>query len=191
MKSLTLPSKITIDGIDYAVNTDFLVWIEIGNIISSRDFNPYEKTAKILKLCYRDTLPPTIKKALDGILNFYRGGKEPSKITDQSSVVPVIDFTEDFGLIAAAFLHDYKIDLWENSLHWWKFRDLFSGLNEENKIVKIMGYRGINIGEIKNKDQKQFYKKMKSLYRLKDNRSQPEKEQDMLDKLSGIYEEVK
>ena len=190
MKGLELPTKISIDGIDYAVNTDFKIWIEIGDIISKKEFNPFEKTAKILRLCYTSSLPPTLEKALSGVLEFYRGDKEPEKTTPSSSA-PIIDFSEDFGLISSAFYHDYKIDLWEENLHWWKFRHLFSGLDEENKIVKIMGYRSINLSDIKNKEQKQFYKKMKDLYRLKDNRSQQEKEQDMLDKLSGIFEEVK
>lgn len=190
MNNLELPSKITIDGIDYAVNTDFKTWIEIGDIISNRDYNPFDKTVRILKLCYTSSLPTTLEKALNGILEFYRGTKISQKSNNAPSI-PVIDFLEDFGLIAAAFYHDYKIDLWQDYLHWWQFRHLFSGLSEENKIIKIMGYRGINIGDIKNKEQKQFYKKMKDLYRLKDYRSPAEQEQDMLDKISGIFEEVK
>ncbi len=191
MKRLNLSEEITIDGVDYAVNTDFRVWIEIGSIISSGDYNPFEKTVKILKLCYTSALPPTLEKALDGILEFYRGANSQVKPKAPVSDMPVIDFLEDFGMIASAFYHDYRIDLWKDNLHWWKFRELFAGLDEENRIIKIMGFRGINIGEIENKEQKKFYRKMKSLYRLEDNRSQPEKEQDMIDKLTSIFEEVK
>ena len=51
-----------------------------------------------------------------------------------------------------------------------------------------MGYRAINIGDIKDKEQKKFYKKMKSLYSLPDNRSEEEKEIEMLEKLNSIFE---
>lgn len=191
MKKFILPKEITIDGIGYAVNTDFKVWIEIGDIISDKDCNPFEKAVNILKLCYTSSLPPTLDKALAGIMEFYCGKETSEKSTVSLSDVPVIDFSADFGFVASAFYHDYRIDLWEDPLHWWKFRDLFLGLSEENRIVKIMGYRGINIGEIENKEQKKFYRKMKALYKLKDTRSESKIEQDMLNKLSDIFEEVK
>lgn len=187
----SLPEKISIDGIFYAVNTDFRIWIEIGNIISSKELNPFEKTEQILKLSYKDTLPPTLEKSLQGIIEFYRCGKSIDNTSEKcSSDMPVIDFTQDFEMIAAAFLHDYNIDLWYESIHWWKFRALFSALGNDNKIVKIMGYRAVNIGDIQNKEQKKFYRKMKSLYKLKDPRTPEEKENDMLIKLNSIFEEV-
>lgn len=188
---LFLPDKICIDGIFYAVNTDFRVWIETGNIISSKELNIFEKTARILKLCYKDTLPPTLEKSMQGITEFYSPAHFREKSAKKHGAdMPVIDFSEDIDMIAAAFLHDYNIDLWENNMHWWKFRALFSALSEENRIIKVMGYRGVNIGDIKDREQKKFYRKMKALYKLKDNRTPEEKEYDMLEKLNTVFEEV-
>ena len=187
----SLPQGISIDGIFYTVNTDFKVWIEIANIISSKELNIFEKAEKSLALCYKESLPDTFSNAINGMFEFYRCGKIPANPEKTSAFAkPVIDLIEDRDMIAAAFLHDYNIDLFSTPMHWWEFKALLSSLSEDNKIVKIMGYRAINIADIKDKEQKKFYKKMKSLYSLPDNRSEEEKEMEMLEKLNMIFEEV-
>jgi len=42
----------------------------------------------------------------------------------------------------------------------------FKALKEDNEIVKIMGYRAVDLGKIKDKEQKAYYKKMKDLYKI-------------------------
>ena len=187
----SLPEGISIDGIFYTVNTDFKIWLEISNIIFSKELNVFEKAEKALALCYKDSLPKTFNSAIGGMFEFYKCGKEPIKNNSSSTFEkPVIDLIHDSDMITAAFLHDYNIDLFKTSLHWWEFKALLSSHSEDNKIVKIMGYRSINIGDIKDKEQKKFYKKMKALYSLPDNRSEEEKEIEMLEKLNSIFEEV-
>ncbi len=183
-----LPYGICIDGVNYAVNTDFRVWIEIGNTICSREIDIFKKLERILVLAYKENLPQNLESAVEGIIEFYRCGEEKSGGAENE--IPIVDFSDDAGMIAAGFLHDYKIDLFEENLHWWKFRYLFLALGSENMIMKVMGYRAVNLSDIKDKDQKQFYRKMKKLYKLKDNRSREEMEIDMLSKLGGIFEEV-
>ena len=186
----TLPENVCIDGVSYAVNTDFRVWIEIGNIISSGELNLFEKIEKILTCCYSEKLPPNLEKAMNGISWFYRCAKEEKGGKDAGCDMPVIDFSQDSDMICAAFLHDYGIDLWREKIHWWQFKALLLSLNEENKIMKVMGYRAVNLGDISGKEQKKFYRKMKSLYRLQDKRTPEEKEKDMLNKLDSIFKEV-
>ena len=68
-------------------------------------------------------------------------------------------------------------------LHWWKFKSLFEGLNEENQICKIMGYRSIDLSKIKDKEERKRYKKIKQQWALKDDRTEEEKEQDFANSL--------
>jgi len=76
-------------------------------------------------------------------------------------------------------MQQYNIDLQEiKYMHWWKFKALFNGLAENTEIVKIMGYRAVNLSKIKDKEQKNFYKRMKKIYALPDTRSQEEKESE-------------
>ena len=185
----TLPESICIDGTEYAVNTDFRVWIQIGETIQRNDINIFEKCENILRLCYCEKLPPTLKKSMEGDVEFYTCGKSEKNVSEKKDM-PVVDFLEDAEMIAAAFYHDYRINLWSDNVHWRQFRELFAALDEKNKIVKVMGYRSVNLGDIKDKEQKKFYRKMKKLYRLKDKRGEEEKERYLAAQLSDIYEEV-
>ena len=81
-------------------------------------------------------------------------------------------------------MQQYKIDL--NSIeymHWWKFKALFEGLTENTQIVKIMGYRAMDLSKIKDKEEKKRYKKLQREYALPDDRTEEEKERDFADAL--------
>ena len=74
-------------------------------------------------------------------------------------------------------MSQYKIDLYSiDYLHWWKYKALFKGLTEDNEIVKIMGYRSMDLSKIKDKEQKEHYKKLKKMYALPVKVSETEKE---------------
>ena len=66
----------------------------------------------------------------------------------------------------------------DEELHWWKFKALFQGLKEDNKIVQIMGYRGMDLSKIKDKEERKHYKRLKKLYALPDMRTEEQKEAD-------------
>lgn len=160
----------------------------MGEIIQS-DMSIFEKTQRILSMCYIKELPPTLEKAVEGIVRFYACEKAADTKSGKREA-PIVDFSEDCGMIAAAFYHDYGIDLWKEDLHWWQFRELFASLGEENKIVKVMGYRSIDPGKVTDKEQKKFYRRMKKLYKLRDKRTEEEKQRDFSEELSDIFREV-
>ena len=77
-------------------------------------------------------------------------------------------------------MEQYKIDLQEiEYMHWWKFRALFDGLNENTEIVKIMGYRSMDLSKIKDTERRNYYKKMKRLHALPDMRTIEEKKPNL------------
>ena len=55
---------------------------------------------------------------------------------------------------------------------------MFNSLKSDNKICEIMSYRAIDLNKIKDKDEKNKYKKLKKIWALPDNRSEREKEND-------------
>lgn len=55
---------------------------------------------------------------------------------------------------------------------------MFDALNKDTKIVEIMEYRAIDLGKIKDKDEKNRYKKLKKIYSLPDMRTEAQKEAD-------------
>jgi len=144
-----------------------------------------EKIIQALELYY-PKLPKDINKAIEGILWFYRCGKDEvknnNKGTGKSTNVYSFNFDDDY--IYSAFLDQYNIDLQDiEYLHWFKFKAMFKALKEDNEIVKIMGYRAMDLSKIKDKEQKAHYTKMKELYKIPTTISKDEKE-----KLSEIEE---
>lgn len=184
----SLPETVSVDGRLYSIHTDFRNWVRFEILMLDHSVPMQKKIIDILKLVYVDSLPPTLRDALYEAVVFYsraEGGKECAE--EKKKGKQVYSFAQDDEYIYAAFLAQYGIDLQSADLHWWQFKAMFAGLSEENKIIKIMEYRSINLAEIKDKNQKVFYRKMKELYKLPDLRTEGEKERDMIDMISSVF----
>lgn len=187
-----LPDYVEADGRQYKIRTDFRVWIRFDLLISQGELTP-ETLLEILKLCYAldrsHSIPQTAEKALNALAGFYAGekisgGQGGSRAEKQNRIY---SFSADADYIYSAFMSQYNIRLNRvKYLHWWEFQALFQGLDESHKLSKIMEYRAVDLGKIKDKEQKRFYQKMKRLYALPDTRSQAQKEADMLAAFSKI-----
>lgn len=178
-----LPDYVTIQGQQYAIHTDFRVWIQVGTLVKQAS-DILHIAVQLLQLCYV-TLPPTLNEALNAIFSFYTG-REGSK-TGKRGGVPVYDFVYDADYIYAAFMAQYNIDLMRDDLHWWQFLALFNALSEDCRLIQIMQYRGMPLGKIKDKEQRAFYRRMKEQYRLPDRRTPEQQEHDMVDILSDVF----
>lgn len=176
-----LPCEI--DGLK--INTDFRVSILFDLLITDPDLSKEIKIAQSLVLFYSDQDIVNIKQAIDNLLWFYNCGKVQTRPKSGSNnVKKLYSFEYDSTYIFSAFFTQYKIDLNTiDYLHWWKFKAMFDALNEDNLIMKIMGYRGINLSKIKDKEQQSYYRKMKRLYQLPDPRTDEEKMRDFTESL--------
>ena len=163
------------------IETNFRSFIMFELLMQDRNVSEEDKIALALNIFYKE-IPKDIKKAIDVILWFYaRGdtGKKSGKKEEKSGKERIYSYEHDTNYIYSAFLSQYNIDLNEiEYLHWWKFKSLFEGLNEENKICKYMQYRSIDLSKIKDKEQQKHYKKLKQLCALPDERTEEEKEKD-------------
>ena len=188
-----VPEYVEIDGVEYKINTDFRIGIMFELLIQDNTFTDMEKVEIALNLYYPE-IPHDPIQALEKILWFYRCGKEydtesPHEGTGGTTQQQAIySFEHDAEYIYAAFLDQYGIDLQDiEHLHWWKFRALFKGLKEDNLIVKIMGYRAIKIDDSMTDSEKKFYRRMKKIYALPDNRTQEEKERDFTNAIASLF----
>ena len=143
-----------------------------------------EKILQVLSLCYID-LPPTLKDAYSALMDFFAREQE-GKAGTSPAEKRFYDFSADAEYIIAAFQAQYGIDLLRDSLHWWRFKALFKSLTEENLFVKVMQYRSMNLSKIKDKETRRYYKRLKLLYALPDNRSEEEKEAETMDALANL-----
>lgn len=183
--------KNRVGDIDF--NTNFRIGMLFEMLMQDRNIPKEIKVIQAIKLYYPHPEQITdIEKAYDDIIWFYTCGKsdfnnnkkdEEEKTTkkkDKSAKDErIYDYEYDDGYIYSAFIQQYGMDLQEiEYLHWWKFKSMFNGLNKDTKIVEIMEYRAIDLGKIKDKDEKNRYKKLKKIYSLPDMRTEAQKEAD-------------
>lgn len=174
-----VPTTVNIDNKEYKINSDFRTSILFELLMQDDSIGEDDKIFMALELYY-PSIPKNINEAIEQMLWFYRCGKDikKSKGNDKGkSVTQIYSFEHDDDYIYAAFMDQYKIDLQDiEYLHWWKFKAMFKALKDDNEIVKIMGYRSMDLSKIRDKEQKAYYKKMQELYKLPDNISNSEKE---------------
>lgn len=187
-----LPQKILIDGIVFDINTDFRISILFEELILNNDINKIETRKEIINM-YFPIVPKNEDQALNAIMWFYSCGRpeEENECKKQvhetnKSISDIYSFKYDDELIYSAFLDQYGVDLNDIPyLHWWKFKAMFKALKSDNKIVEIMGYRSMDLNSIKDKNKKEFYKKMQDLYKLPEiiNKDELEKQKALEDAL--------
>jgi hypothetical protein len=181
-----LVDKLPTDYEGLKINTNFRSFILFELLMQDRNVDKEDKIALALDLFY-DEFPQDIKKAFDGILWFYTRGKDRKEQkngekADKNNKKKIYSFEHDADLIYTAFLDQYRLDLNDvDYLHWFKFKAMFEGLKAENKICEIMGYRAIDVGKIKDKEEKKRYKKLQREWALPDDRTEEEKERDFAD----------
>lgn len=180
-----LPTALTIGEKEYPIFTDFRNWIQIADILFEEDGSFLEKLPQILTLCYQ-TLPPTLEDAVGAMVDFY-GGTDPRREKAGKTMAPSYSFRQDEDLIYAAFYQQYRIDLVEADLHWWQFRALLAGLSEQTQFSKVVAFRRLDISSVKNPEERRFYRRMKSLHKLTDTRSEVMREEEMSRILSELF----
>ena len=165
-----LPLSVGVGGKEYKINSDFRASILFELLMQDSNISDEQKIIQALQI-YFEEIPDDIERAINEILKFYSLGKEvkkgKTKGTSKGKQSQIYSFEHDADYIYCAFLSQYGIDLNDiKYLHWYKFRALFNGLSEDNEIVKIMKYRATDLNKIKDKEQKEFYKKMKETYKI-------------------------
>lgn len=155
-----LPDSVLVDGESYFINTDFKVWLKIQSLLNQRTETCF---VKALCLCFKK-MPQNIEKATSAMLDFLVRGEKPKK--KKKTGARLYDLDADSGLLLSSFLSFYHIDLRNTNMHWYVFLELVSSLPEDSPFSKAVYYRGVDLSQIKDKEQKKYYKKMKSLYHL-------------------------
>lgn len=173
-----LPNSVIIDNMEYEINSDFRTSILFELLIQDSSMRDNGKIRMALELYYPN-IPKNVNEAIKQIIWFYRCGKDIASSKGKGNgkrTSRIYSFEHDDDYIYAAFMDQYNIDLQDiENLHWWKFKAMFLGLKENNKIVEIMGYRSMDLSKIKDKEQKTHYKKMQKIYEIPINQDEREK----------------
>ena len=186
-----LPESVNYNGKDYPLKTDFKVWLKFHSIVTDKKSTPAEKSAKAILCCFDSRkckrLPDTMEDTMALLLKFFSGNTEADSGKYAPKKERVFDFAEDSGYIYAAFFQEYGIDLSESSMHWYRFLALLNGLSENTKLRKIIAWRGVNLSEIKDSGRREYFRRMKSFYRLGKAENGILTEKDIAEEISTAF----
>lgn len=182
-----LPTYVEVNHKKIELNTDYRAWIEYEQLMLDENKTDKEQLEKILKVCLKDKIflesLEQLEELFEGFLWFYALGKDfkennnkKDEESDYEKPSLVYSFEHDWSYIYSAFIECYNINLFTAKLHWWEFKALFESLNEKCLFSKILSYRSIKISSKMSKDEKKFYRNMKKIYALPDQRTAEEKE---------------
>ena len=165
-----LPTCIWVRNEPINIVTDFREYVRFHDMIKSDELSSEMKLQYILQ--YFEKIPSNLPEAIKALGDFFCmedvqmecGPKQDGKRRQ------LFSFSKDYPYIYAAFRRDYNIDLIKIPyMHWWEFKMLFDGLSEDNEIKKRIMYRGIDIGTIKDPDERKRIARIQASIALEEN----------------------
>lgn len=160
-----LPSAVEIDGVEYAINTDYRAAMRVILAFEDEELTGMEKQVVMLQNLY-PVIPPNTEQAIKMAGKFLNGGEDGGE--DKGSHPRLYSFSQDSNFIFAAFRQTHGIDLETAQLHWWKFLALFMDLGSETTFCSLVSFRKrIKSGKA-SKEEKAAYREMRELVDLKE-----------------------
>lgn len=158
----SFPDTVSIRGEDVEIITDFREYIRLLDMLKCEELNTMQKTL-ILSQYFLDEIDVdqeaisalTAFVVMDSDSSEIEFNKEDGETEETGSRKNLFSYEIDYPFILSGFMRDYQIDLETvDYLHWWKFRMLFDGLSDDTEIKQRIMYRGINLSDIKDKDER-------------------------------------
>ena len=137
------------------------------DLLKDEDVGEVEKK-QLLACWFLDDPGPDFEGCLQALTDFVINYKE-TKVSEgeednneeDTKHNQVISYNQDAPYIISGFLECYGIDLTEIPyMHWWKFQMLIDGMNEDCELKKRMGYRSIDLNQIKDKEERERIRKI-------------------------------
>ena len=163
-----LPKKVEVEGILYPIKTDFRAVLKlIGEVKQAEE--PGSRLFLILRL-YKKEIPPAVQAVTDFIAGIRPAEKEKER---NGSGKQTFSYEKDAPYIVSDFRNYYGIDLLAcKYLHWQKFQMLLEGLPDDSGTKTRIGYRSIDAGKIRDKQERQRVQKIQRAISLEDERDE-------------------
>ena len=159
---MNYPEKIEVDGVQFALDTDFRTAIRCFEIIEDDSIDDYERALAIIYLLLGDIpVNADLRKVLKVLQKYLACGNDKNRPSEERKDM---DFIQDEKYIVASFMSDYHIDLSSNeSMHWWHFINLLNGLTEECVLNKVREVRTCDLKDFKGKQRERMAKAKRQL----------------------------
>ena len=181
-----LPYYVYLKQEKFIINADYHIFIEFEEEMQGKDINSAVNKAltKFYPAFYLVMEKGLINEAVEKFIWFYFCGKEhiptPTKKQKETKASQIYSYKHDSDLIWSAYWMYARIDLTEESLHWWKFKAIWNSLPKDCEFVKIKSYRA-------------YDGKDKDMLELKEHYKLPPTEAEIKDRIrqDKIYEALK
>lgn len=192
------PEYVKIGDKKYKINTDFRVAIECNNIAQEDTIGDTERPLAIIYKLFGDEGLDNLQdwdKLLELGIRYLSLNKDTNKVDKDAKID--MDFNEDMDYIEASFMSDYKIDLANETMHWWKFYNLLEGLSNSELgnccvLNRVRNLRTFDLSQIKDNKGREKLAKAQEMVALKSVKREVEltKEQEesmkKLDEIIGF-----
>ena len=160
------PETVRISGKEYPIYTDFRNWLRFFDMLEEKGLSEREKMLLALRW-YQEPIPPELwEESIQALIRFAICGEIPEQSAKSGRNKKILSWSFDAPFVYAGFLSVYQIDLLTVQMHWHLFRALFDALPEDTPIKQRMYYRGVNIAEIRDKNEKKRVLKIQQQIRI-------------------------
>lgn len=182
-----LPKSLQIDGVDYAIRSDFRVILNIFEAFADDELRDSEKVLVMLK-CLYVVVPDDIEKAAEKAVWFIDGGGSESATQSDKpqNKAKLIDWEQDEQIIFSAVNKVAGREVRAlDYLHWWTFLGFFNEIGEGlfSTVLNIRSKKAK--GKKLEKYEQDFYKSHKDLIDIKKKYTEDEKQE--MARLNDIF----
>lgn len=164
-----LPESVVVDGVSYPVVTNFRDWIAFFDMMADDSYSPKDKLMASMGWFTKE-VPENSLNAWEALLQFASCEDSPGnsdedeteKDYSQQNSKTCFSWVYDSAYILGAYRQCYGMDLISMPfLHWYEFMALFEALPEDVPLKKRIGYRSINLAQIKDKERRKQIEKIR------------------------------
>ena len=165
-----LPTSVEIDGLEFAIRSDFRVILDIFAALDDPELNDQERAFAVLQMFYPDFDELVdYDAAIKELFKFINGGSED---VDQRRRPKLVDWQQDSQYIIAPINHvigteiraiPYDMETNTGGLHWWTFLAAYTEIGDclFAQIVRIRDQKAR--GKKLDKSDQEFYKKNREI----------------------------
>jgi hypothetical protein len=172
-----LPTSLEIDGVNYSIRTHFKNALLCFDAFNNPKLSEIEKQIIVLKVIYKDKIPPNNVKALEKAAWFLDYGDTPKP---KQMPYKIFDWKHDESLIFSAvnIVAGKETRLPNTYIHWWTFLGYFQEIPPESMYSQVLRIRKLKAegGKGMTKEDKKFLEVNKDIIDIKETNIDNEEE---------------
>lgn len=162
--------------------TDFKQVLKFFRVVDSDVLDETDKSLLTYDLFVKEIDKGTTPEEITEAITTHISGPDKKEERGGSKS---FDFNQDHGLLMAAFLQVYNIDLKTASIHWWDFMELFGALPEGTHLMKVIEIRNKPIPKKGDRKYINGIRKLKRIYSLEKPEDRSAQVQDSISRMMG------